>query len=62
MAAILGASDPSAALLENEHKFNQGGITPAKNMTDDMKKILSKNQMLMKSMGFQGTPGHRHSK
>lgn len=56
-AAILGARDSSAAFAENERKFNRGGITPAENVPDDVLKTLKKHQMLMYSMGFQGTPG-----
>lgn len=55
--AILSAPDRSAALLENETTFNQGGITPVKNISADMRKILADNKMLMLSTGFQGTPG-----
>src|SRR5690606_4932959 len=56
-AAILGASDPSSALRENEEKFDRGGITPAKNVPDDVRATLRDNQLLMLSMGFAGTPG-----
>ena len=56
-AAILGASDRSAALRENEVKYDQGGITPAKNVPDDVRRTLEDNQLLMLSMGFRGTPG-----
>ncbi len=56
-AAILGASDPSAALRENEVKYDQGGITPAKSVPGDVQQTLDNNQMLMLSMGFRGTPG-----
>ncbi|MDS1142264.1 thiol:disulfide interchange protein DsbG [Pusillimonas sp. SM2304] len=56
-AAILGAADPSAALLQNEVKFDQGGITPAKRVPDNVRQTLDDNQMLMLSMGFRGTPG-----
>lgn len=56
-AAILEAPDPSAALLENERNFAQGGITPAKSISDDMQKILDDNQALMHANGFRGTPG-----
>jgi len=56
-AAILGAADPSAALLENERKYAQGGITPAKSVPANVRKTLDDNQMLMLSMGFRGTPG-----
>ncbi|MFJ5483646.1 thiol:disulfide interchange protein DsbG [Pectobacterium actinidiae] len=55
-AAILGASDPSTALLENERKFSQGGITPAKSVPANVRKILEDHQMLMLSLGFGGTP------
>lgn len=56
-AAILGASDPSAALLENERRFDQGGITPLNSIPADVQKILDENQMLMYATGFRGTPG-----
>lgn len=56
-AEILGASDRSAALRENEVKYDQGGITPAKSVPDDVQRTLDDNQMLMLSMGFRGTPG-----
>ncbi|WP_341644877.1 thiol:disulfide interchange protein DsbG [Thauera sp. SDU_THAU2] len=56
-AAILGASDPSAALLENEKKYKQGGIAPIESISSDVRKALEDNQMLMIRMGFQGTPG-----
>lgn len=56
-AAILGASDRSAALRENEVKYDQGGITPAKSVPEDVQRTLDDNQMLMLSMGFRGTPG-----
>src|SRR5690606_30941083 len=35
-AAILEAPDSSAALLENETKFDAGGITPAPTLSDDV--------------------------
>lgn len=56
-AAILEAPDPSAALLENEKNFAQGGITPAKGVSNRVQKILDENQMLMQVNGFRGTPG-----
>lgn len=56
-AAILGAADPSAALLENEQRYAQGGIAPANRVPAEISKILDDNQMLMLSMGFGGTPG-----
>ncbi|MFT3803627.1 MAG: thiol:disulfide interchange protein DsbG [Burkholderiaceae bacterium] len=56
-AAILGAADPSAALAENENKFDRGGITPAPSIPADVSQALDDNQRLMLSMGFRGTPG-----
>lgn len=56
-AAILGASDPSAALRENEMNFDNGGITPAKTVSEDVAKTLQDNQLLMMALGFRGTPG-----
>ena len=56
-AAILGASDPSAALRENEANYDRGGIKPVKTVTDDMLATLDHNQLLMVSLGFRGTPG-----
>ncbi|VVE53685.1 thiol:disulfide interchange protein DsbG [Pandoraea anhela] len=56
-AAILGASNPSAALLQNEQKFKQGGIKPARSVTKAIAQKLQTNQMLMAELGFRGTPG-----
>ncbi|HDS1367956.1 TPA: thiol:disulfide interchange protein DsbG [Stenotrophomonas maltophilia] len=56
-AAILGAADRSAALLENERKFDRGGIAPAGSVPAQVRQILEDNQALMLSMGFRGTPG-----
>lgn len=56
-AAILGAPDPSAALRENEIKYDQGGIKPADGVPENVQKILDDNQRLMLSQGFRGTPG-----
>lgn len=56
-AAILGAADSSAALVENEKKYGHGGITPAKSIPADVSKTLAGNLKLMLSMGFEGTPG-----
>lgn len=56
-AAILDAPDSSAALLENEMKFDDGGITPAKTLSDEVAKTLEDNQHLMMTLGFRGTPG-----
>lgn len=56
-AAILGSSDQSAAMQENEEKFDQGGIKPADSVSGSVGKILEDNHFLMLSMGFRGTPG-----
>ncbi len=56
-AAILGASDPSAALRENEVTYDKGGITPAETVSEDVAETLQDNQLLMMSLGFRGTPG-----
>lgn len=56
-AAILNAPDPSVALTENETKFDEGGITPAQNVSDEMQQTLEDHQLLMLSLGFRGTPG-----
>lgn len=56
-AAILQAKDRTAALLENEKKAGQGGITPAFSVSPDMRKTLDAHHKLMLSLGFRGTPG-----
>lgn len=56
-AAILGARDKTAALLENEKKFASGGIKPAGSVSADIRAKLDANQMLMTELGFRGTPG-----
>lgn len=56
-AAILGAKDPSAALLKDETTFANGGIQPVASIPADIQKVLEDNQALMLQMGFQGTPG-----
>lgn len=56
-AAILSARDPSAALLQNEHQFEQGGIKPVATISPELAGKLNANQELMIKLGFQGTPG-----
>lgn len=56
-AAILGAPDRTAALMMNERRYSQGGITPAKSVPADVSKILDDNLALMRNTGFRGTPG-----
>jgi thiol:disulfide interchange protein DsbG len=57
VAAILTASDRSAALLENERNHAQGGIAPAQEVPGKVREILEANQRLMLAQGFRGTPG-----
>ena len=56
-AAILGARDKTAALLQNERQFSSGGIKPAPSVPAEIRKKLDANQMLMGELGFRGTPG-----
>lgn len=56
-AAILGAPNPSAALLDNEHRFDKGGIAPAATLSPAIANQLNAHQELMIALGFQGTPG-----
>lgn len=56
-AAILGAPNPSAVFLQNEHDFGKGGIKPAANISPELANKLDANQVLMMELGFQGTPG-----
>lgn len=56
-AAILGAPNPSAVFLQNEHDFGKGGIKPADSITPALANKLDANQVLMVELGFQGTPG-----
>jgi len=55
-AAMLTAKDPSAALLENESNFKQGGIKPADTIPASIAEKLDANRRLMGQLGFQGTP------
>lgn len=55
-AAILAADDPAAALKKNEQNYDNGGITPVKNIPADVKKKIEANNKLMKSQGFYATP------
>ncbi|MFL9585127.1 thiol:disulfide interchange protein DsbG [Stenotrophomonas sp. AB1(2024)] len=56
-AAILGAPNPSAVFLQNEHDFSKGGIKPAASIAPELANKLDANQVLMVELGFQGTPG-----
>jgi len=56
-AAIMGAGDPSAALLENEQNYDRGGIKPVAAVPAGIKTKLDEHQLLMFAQGFRGTPG-----
>lgn len=56
-AAIMGAADPDAALVKNETSYEKGGVTPLKTIPKALQDQLNENQMLMLTLGFQGTPG-----
>ncbi|VVE16148.1 disulfide isomerase/thiol-disulfide oxidase [Pandoraea horticolens] len=56
-AAILGAPDRAAALLQNERQFASGGIAPAPSVSPDIAHTLDAHQQLMAELGFRGTPG-----
>jgi len=56
-AAILGASDKTAALLQNERDFTKDGIQPVASLPANIKRTLDANQALMAELGFRGTPG-----
>lgn len=56
-AAILGAKDPTVALIQNEHAFSNGGIKPASSVSPAIRTTLNNNEQLMMNLGFRGTPG-----
>ncbi|PRB82012.1 thiol:disulfide interchange protein DsbG [Pseudomonas sp. MYb185] len=56
-AAILDAADSTAALTQNETRFADGGIAPAKAVSAATQQRLDDNQRLMVGLGFRGTPG-----
>src|SRR5699024_6240716 len=53
-AAILTADSPVSALLENEHKFKAGGITPLDSIPAGMQSNLVSNAQLMREFGLTG--------
>lgn len=55
-AAILSASNPSAALSKDEHQYSQGGLAPMQNPPADLIKKVEANNQLMKSLGVSATP------
>lgn len=56
-AAILGADDPSAALRRHESNYQRGGIEPMEDIPSELRQKVATNNMLMSSLGIQGTPG-----
>ncbi len=54
-AALLAASDGSAALHEHEQRFKTGGIA-AVDVTPEARKKLDENLKLFHVMGFKGVP------
>ncbi|KAF1004639.1 MAG: Thiol:disulfide interchange protein DsbG [Luteibacter sp.] len=56
-AAILTDKNPTEALIRNEKAFSKGGIAALKTIPADAQKTLDDNQMMMVSLGIQGTPG-----
>lgn len=56
-AAILGADDPSAALAKHEANYRRGGIEPMDDIPAALRRKVASNNILMSSLGIQGTPG-----
>lgn len=56
-AAILNASDPQAALTQNELNHAEGGIAPLATIPAETSTKLASNVELMGRLGFSGTPG-----
>ena len=58
-AAILAAKDPRRALTENEigFRYHEGAITPLASVPGPLMREITDNNDLMKSFGFDGTPG-----
>jgi len=56
-AAIMTAPDPSAALRQNELAAPGRGTLPLNAIPARIQRELEVNQLLMTSLGFQGTPG-----
>lgn len=56
-AAILGADDPSEALARHEANYRRGGIEPLEDIPEELRQKVAANNMLMSSLGIQGTPG-----
>lgn len=55
-AAILSASNPTAALARDEKNYNSGGIKPAQHVQAAIMKKIQANNQLMSSLGFRATP------
>ena len=56
-AAIIEASDPQAALTQNEMNHGSGGIAPLAKISPETNAKLNSNVELMRRLGFSGTPG-----
>jgi thiol:disulfide interchange protein DsbG len=59
-AAILAASDPAAALRENETRYRpenyDGGIKPLAKVAPEVQRALDDQLKLMQAFGAKGTP------
>lgn len=55
-AAILEAKDPQKALVTHEENFSSGGIPPVNSPRPETIKKLGSHQVLMTTLGIQGTP------
>lgn len=55
-AAILGATDPAAAMRQHEQSFGHSSVAPAKTLTPAIEAALAANGDLMEKLGVQGTP------
>jgi len=55
-AAVLAADDPLAALEKGQKEFDAGGLTPLRNIPEDISRALGENRLLMQQLGIRGTP------
>lgn len=55
-ATILGSDDPSAALMENQNNFRDGGIEVDQDVVPKGRKEVREHNQLMRSLGLSGTP------
>lgn len=60
-AAIMAAADGQQALAEDQNHFDvkheEGGIRPLSSIPKKWQRVLQKHTDLMRSAGFEGTPG-----